>query len=362
MTKLDQIQKTMICLMSFILALEIYLVIANVTYVVFKLHYHLPPLLKYDVKARHYRCLAEFSRSAFLIVVTAYTALKVCYSGIFGKNTSRWPCNLYFRIPSLYLYVCLNCRALFAYGRLGLFQSCCNKPFVKEKIGFIVALVIMFAATMSIQALLDYDIIENVCFNLVSNELIVVCFIPFVTFEVASFILYYRPLRETASISVGCLEQCSTFLTTQRSERGNVQREAIDSSESSKPIFSSISISSFTQPRNRYTARSWKVSTNSKELVERFHKSVRRNFCAGLATVFIALFQVTTLILLDATESTYEFGISTDTRTWFWVSGFGQVVDKSLSVALYVSMILSESNWQRAFVPFLLCKDNSWDF
>lgn len=347
--------------MSFILALEIYLVISNVIYVAFKLHYHLPPLLKYDVKARHYRCLAELSRSAFLIVVTVYTALKVCYTGIFGENTSRWPCNLYFRIPSLYFYVCMNCRIVFAYGRLGLFKSCCNKPFVKEKICFIVTIVIMFAANMWIQAQLEFEIVDNICFNLVNDGLIVICSIPFVTFEVASFILYYRPLRETASISVGSLERCSTFLTTQRAECCNVQRETTDSSELRKSICGSMSISSFTQPSNRYPAKSQKVSTNSKDMVERFHKSVRRNFCAGLATVFIALFHSTMLVLLYITESADEFGMS-DSRTWFWASGFGQVVDKVLYLSLYVTMMLSESNWKRAFVPFLLCKDDSWNF
>jgi hypothetical protein len=147
-------QEIMKCLMIFIFATESYLLMINVTYVFFKLRYHLPPLLKYDHTARRYRFCAEFSRSGFLLVVTAYTAFKVFWTGIFGENTASWPCGLFFRIPTLYFSLCMNFRVLFAWARLGLFKSCCQKTFFYENVAFILSLLIMFAATIWNQALL----------------------------------------------------------------------------------------------------------------------------------------------------------------------------------------------------------------
>jgi len=362
MAELNHTQKAMKGLMIIILAVEIYLVIANLSYVFFKFRYHLPPLLRNDVDARHYRNVAEFSRSGFLILVTVYTALKVCWTDIFGENTSREPCNIYFRIPTVWCYFCMNCRVVFAYGRLGLFKTCCNKPFVKERIGFVVTLVILFAATMWNQAMLDYKIVDDVCYSLINSGVIVTCAIAFVTFELASFILYYRPLRETGRLSIGALERCSTFLTTDVGNPYNALSEINEPIESSESVFASMSVSSITQHSCKSTPRMHKVSMNSKNMIERFHTIVRRNFYAGLATVFIAFLQGAIGISLHGTESAAEFGMSSATRTWYWRSGVGQVVDKGLTVALYISMMLSESNWQQAFVPFLLCKEDSWDF
>lgn len=347
--------------MIFILASEVYLVFTSVSYVVFKLRYHLPPLLKFDFQARRYRCLAEFSRSGFLVVVTAYTALKVCWTGIFEQNTSRWPCNLFFRIPTLYFYVCMNCRVVFAYARLGLFKSCCNKPFVNEKIGFVATLLIMFVATTWNQALLKYDIVNGVCLNLIHTGVIVTCTFAFVTFEVVSFILFYRPLRETDNISVSSVERCSTFLTTGTRQAGDSLSESKLPSASSESVFLGMSISSSPHPSFENTAITHKISMNSIEMIKSFHRSVKRNFYAGLATIIIALLQAAFGIFFDGSESAAEFGLSSATRTWFWGSGFGQVVDKGLSVALYMSMMLSESNWKRAFVPFTFWQEESWD-
>lgn len=362
MAELNHTQKAMKCLMILILAVEIYLVIANLSYVVFKFRYHLPPLLRNDAYARHYRNVAESSRSGFLILVTVYTALKVCWTDIFGENSPREPCNIYFRIPTVWFYFCMYCRVVFAYGRMGLFKRCCNKPFVKEKIGFVVTLVILFAATIWNQAMLDYEIVDDVCFKKINSGVIVTCTLAFATFEVASFILYYRPLRETARLSIGALERCSTFLTTDVGNPYNALSEINEPSESSEPVFASMSVSSLTQHSCRSTARTHKVSMNSKDMIERFHTIVRRNFYAGLATVFIAFLQGAIGISLDGAESAAEFGMSSATKTWYWRSGIGQVVDKGLCVALYISMMLCESNWHQAFVPFLLCKEDSWDF
>jgi hypothetical protein len=180
-------------------------------------------------------------------------------------------------------------------------------------------------------------------------------------YEVTAFILYYLPLREIDGLSEKSLDRCSALLTTASSPRD----EHTDNKEAPRSTnlrIDSTSVSSSCQSSYNFASGEHKISINSKDLINKFHKSVQRNFYAGLATITLALLQVAIGVLLDGTKSLEEIGLSTRTRTWYWYSGLGQVVDKGSSVALYLIMMLSESHWRRAVVPCFLWKEESWDF
>jgi len=205
---------------------------------------------------------------------------------------------------------------------------------------------------------LDYKVSNGVCFNVINTGVKVTCTLAFIMYEVISFILYYRPLKEAARLTEASLDRCSTFLTTADQPWDTDSEDSLSANEL---FVNSISISTSTRSSFELTGKTHKISLNSHELIRRFHRSVQRNFYAGLATISIAFLQGALSVLFDGTDSLEEIGLLVNTRAWYWRSGLGQVVDKGLSVALYISMMVSESNCQRAFIPFICWDGKSWD-
>merc|ERR550534_621261 len=109
-----------IMILTFII--EIYLVFTNIIHVTYKLRYSLPPSLKSDNRANCYRQLAEYSRTAFIILLTIYNGLEIFWGGIWGTVKSDELCKLLFDVPIIYFYCGMACRILFVYARLILFK------------------------------------------------------------------------------------------------------------------------------------------------------------------------------------------------------------------------------------------------
>jgi len=361
MTVLNQTQAAMKYSMILVLFIEVYLLITNLTYFCRKLRYHLPPLLKYDSIARRWRCVAEFSRTGFLFLVTVYTLHKVCWAGVSAANTSQYPCRVYFRVPTIYFYLCMNCRVVFAFARLALFKSCLHQTFIYESVGVTASLLIMVALTIWNQVALEYFVVDNVCFTSMSFALIIACSCVFVIYEVTSFILYYKPLRENDGLSGTDFDNCSILLTTNDQE---FNEQAEDMKESSIPRVQSTNPSTRSLEHTiQVPARTYKISTNSLDLIKMFHKTVQRNFWAGVTTISIAFIQLTFYILFDGSNVVADtVGLSSDTTTWYWQSGFGEFFDSALAVGMYMSMIVCESDWRQALIPFWCWKGEFGEF
>lgn len=358
MSELTQTQVITKTITIVFMVIEIYLMITNVTFVAFKLRYYLPPLLKHNRRARRYRCLAELSRSGFLFCVTAYTVLKISWTGMFAENTAHWPCRLVFRVPTLYFYFILNCRILFAYSRLVLFKLCMEESFMYETIGVIVTVLFFFAVFVWGEVKLRAKVVNGVCFNIISTGLTISGFVSLFIYEITSFILYYKPLKEADGISRRNLNRrCPLLSTTDKLKPDRMGGRE----ESSLPKdFESMSVES--HPSSKKRTFSFQISISSVDIINKFHKIVRRNFWAGVTTMCAGLAVYTLFVLFDSsTDISKAFGITSSERTWYWGSGVGQVLEQVLSVTMYATMMFTENNWRRAFTPFFLWQKEVWD-
>lgn len=343
-------------IMYFIFVVEIYLISTNVPYVMFKLRYYLPPLLKYNRTAKRFRYLAEVSRTCYLFFVTGWTAKTVFYGNIFQEDTAHWPCSSFFRLPILYYYFVLNFRVLFAFSRLLLFKLCVDKPYWNETVGFIVTLSLMLFVFILMQIMLKRKVEEQFCFSVLSTRLTIIVFLMLFTYELMSFFLYYKPLQDADGISTKHLSMGSELFSCRDKEAGGGNFEK-DLSHSKS--FKSLSVSSSS---SLTTTLTFELSSSNVGLVKRFHKIVRRNFWAGITTIFAGTFAYTVFILFHCTKSlSASLHISSETRVMYFQSGVGEVVDKTLALIMYITMILTENNWRRALIPFCFWQKEVWD-
>jgi len=327
---------------------EIYLLFTNVTYVFFKLRYFVPPLLKGSYRARSYRRIVEFSRTGVILLLTMYAAIQVFWATS-NKIKSKEICRKIFRLPAIYFYLLLSCRVLFAYARFVMFKYSLNWSSKWDTVGVFVMLLIMFVTIVWYQVTLDYefDEVEEICF-IKNNTLWVDFFVPlWVIYEAASFALYYTPLKETDGLFGTSLDGWANLLTT--------KGQQLDDMNYASSLIDEIP----TLARARSTRE---ISKNASEMIEKFHKSVKRHFWAGVAIMFTGTGQLLQFIIFDGSVSTSWFlGVPKSTRVWYFQSGLAALVWRSLGLILYVSMMLSERNSQRAFIPFLFWKRESWD-
>jgi len=331
----------------FTLIIEIYLIFTNVTYVFFKLRYFLPPRLKYSYRAKSYRRIAEFSRTGAILLVTMYTAIEFFWATS-NKIKSKEICRSFFRVPAIYFYFLLNCRVLFAYARFVMFKYSLSRPYKKETVGVFVMLLIMFVCLTCYQETLDYEFyeVEEICL-IKTDTLWIEIFVPiWVIFEAASFALCYIPLKEADGLLGESLDGWANLLTT--------NQELDDMNDKNRPKNSSSRLD-----RTKSTCA---ISNNSLEMIQKFHKTVRRHFWAGVIIMFAGNVQYLQFLIFNGMDSTSKFlGITDSTRIWYWQSGVGVLLCRSLSIILYIGMMLSENNSQRAFIPYFFWKRKSWD-
>lgn len=372
----QEITKTM---MTIIFAIEVFLIITHVPYVIFKLRYYLPPLLKYNRTALRFRYLAEFSRTCYLFMVTAFTGVKVFYAGIFQKNTVQWPCKRVFRVVGFYYYFVLNARILFAFARLVLFNLCVDKPFIKEKAGVIFTLSCFFVFLICVELNIQPLIEDDVCFTKLSIGVTLSVFVASLIYEGVSFTLYYRPLRG-ATIPEKHLSRRSSLLSadeyttneagvstkhlTMRCPHSHVlstdDRPDGAILEEDPKSCHSVSVASRTSEKTKIL--SFNITDTHIDLLEKFRKIVRRNFWAGIVAIITCWSEYTLFLLFHCAESVSAgLHISSTIRASYWKSGVGEVLDKTLALIVYLAMMLSDNNWRRAFIPFFFWKREEWD-
>jgi len=357
MTVLSTTQAVMGYASIFIFSIEIYLLLTNVTYVFFKLRYFQPPLLKYRY-ARSYRRLAEFSRTGAILLLLMYSAMEVCWASSSKINTEEI-CGSIFRVPSIYFYFLLNCRIFFAYARFAMFKITYKEEHKKETAGVYLIVFVVLIAIIWNQLTLRYefDEMEKVCF-IKTNNLWIEIFVPiWIVYEAISFALYYTPLKAMDGLSAERLGGWAKLLTTKNQELDDFQEGEWHGN--GPPVINDQSSTRASLSRVRSTCA---ISNSSLELIREFHKVVRRHFWAGLAIAFTGTMQLIQFIVFDGTVSTSKFlGVPRNVRIWYFQSGIAQIACRGLGLILYISLMLSEDNSQRAFIPYIFWKNEPWE-
>lgn len=353
MTDLAGTQAIMRYIIPFTFIVELYLLITNVTYAFLKLRYFLPPLIKDDDTAKRYRRLSEFSVTGVLVITIIMDALNIFWIGDWNTSTTDKVCRSSFRLPYVYFYLFLNCRATFAYARLVMFNYCLEKAYTYTKASFITLQLVMLSSIVWVQWTIKHKVVDKFCQSILSNSVMITIFFVIVLYEVTAFALYYIPLKKTDGLFGRDLHNDGwvKLLTTRDQE--------LDVSDEEK--VSSLSIVSESSSTNR-TRSTCQVTLNSKSLIQDFHKNVQRNFWAGVLTIFATLVQSVLFVLFYGSDSVSEsVGIPSSEKHWYLQSGLGAFVGQVLNIILYTSMVLSDKNWQRAFIPFFFWKSKSWN-
>jgi len=353
MAELYQILEITKALMIFIFVLEIYLIINNVPYVIFKLRYYLPPLLKYNRRAKRFRYLIEVSRAGYLFFLTGCTAIVVFKEKLF--ETTHISCQSLFHLSFVYNYLVLNCRVLFAFSKLMLFKLCVDKPFWNETIGFIVTGLFFSALFIYCWTLYRPKVAEDVCFSTSSIPGTMLIFSLLFAYEFISFILYYKPLKEADRISTEHLSTLPELLSCaeEQADGGNIENDF----PTSKSFESQSVSSSSSTNKGKLT---FEMSTSRIDLVIRFHRIVRRNYWAGITSVLASTSMYFVYVLFHCVGSD-NYIIPLNERVWYFRSGAVTVIERTLGVIIYIAMMLTENNWRRAFLPFCFWQKEVWD-
>jgi len=353
MEALTRTQTAMKYLIIFTLIIEVYLLITNVTCAIMKLRYFVPSLLKYDYKAQRHRCVSEFSLTAILVITIIWNALHIFWIPDFNTNFTDTLCRSSFRLPGIYFYLLMNCRVAFAYTRLVMFSCCLNQSYEKTKAGVIAFLLVMLASTIWVQWTIKHQVVDNICLSILSQGLLVVLLLILVIYEITSFALYYIPLRETDGLFGKNLHlEGGVQLLTTTDQHLHVFDEERDPSLSTVHELRSLK-------GGRSTCQ---LSQNSTILIRKFHKSVQRNFWAGVITILAGVVEGTLFVLFYGSNSVSEsVGISSSVKDWYLQSGLGGFVGEALNLIIYTCMMLCNKHWLRAFIPIFFWPTKSWN-
>merc|ERR1711879_733434 len=86
------------------------------------------------------------------------------------------------------------------------------------------------------------------------------------------------------------------------------------------------------------------VSKKSKDMLAKFHKSVLRNFYAGVVGG-------------SASVAYVVFYKNSDEIYWVWETGFGMLAGRLTGIILYISLTASDKYWLRSFWPWTWERD-----
>jgi len=251
---------------------------------------------------------------------------------------------------------------------------------MKETAGIIFTIFGFCALLVWAQFFLQFQIENNVCFTVLNTEMTLSVFLAALVYEVVSFTLYYRPLRETSGISTKHIRRCSNLLSadkhtpdgavvTQHTSRSTyllptddpgAGETVIEKGSSMSKSFHSLSVLS--HPSLKKKKLTFNISERHLDLLEEFKKIVQRNFWAGIITMFTCWSMYTLFLLFHCAGSVSRaLDISSAVRASYWTCGVGEICDKTLGVIVYLGMMLCDNNWRRALIPFFFWKIEEWD-
>jgi len=328
-----------LALYALIVVIEIYLLFTNISYAILKEKHFVPSFLKNREILKRYRCtarLGHFSRTGYLVCVITYTGyyelLYRCYSWF---DTSD-PCFLVWLVPFTYLCVNLLCRLWFSWANSLWIKYCINlsSEWDSNLILFYTSLIcVLFMSDLWV----SYDALDGDCTNYYHNTVVLIIFMCWTMWELLSFLIFFLPLQRTTGVfSWSPSTYRASLLTTnqQLDEVENGQVEIVDSIGNTTPNHA--------------------VSQNSFVLVAKFQKYVRRNLFAGVLIMLMGILQcLLYLFVLGFTSNS----VITQCRKDFRNVRLPIII---LGITQYACMMLSESNWDRAFVPFCCWDRKSW--
>jgi len=360
------------------LIIEVYLVFTNVCYSIQKTKYLVSPVLKNDHRAKRYHCVADTSRAVFLVWLTIYNFVMVGWPD-YGETAAN-PCEFFYRVPYWFFYMSLNCRIIFACARSVLIKYCLNMPYMLEKAALVFELSVLLVWFIWSQATF-YENSDNICISQIGTGGIIFFAAIYVICEITSFMFYYMPLRDTDKLFGKSLDGWANLLTTTEQQLAEMEdgrdeleddrvlvvdcplltttEQQLDEMEDGRDELEDDRVLEVDSPNMGTRSPGGVISQNSLGLISKFHKTVRRNFFAGVWVIIAGTLQCALFVVFDGSKCISD-KIHLSKTSWYFGPGFGRLTFVTLSLILYVCMMLTDNNWGRAFIPIFFWHKKAW--
>jgi len=329
-----------------ILVIEVYFTFTNLSYVILMKKYFIPLLQKSDQKLERYRCVAYLSRTLYLVCLTMYSSFEFVLS--ITINSTGWNyCSL--AVALTYVFFSILCRVVFSWTRSVLIKYSVNLSYMWDTIllGFNSCFLLVILAWYLIEFSWDSYKWEPD----LDNNFVIICFVSYVVYELLSFLLFYMPLKDATRLFGSSTDEYGkAFLST---------NQQLDDMETGQDEMEDDHIAVLLKYHSdgSYTS-SLQVSQNCLDLVTQFRKNVRRNLLAGVLTIIIGTVQCALCILY--LEVVFNVDAIIPKEKMYFQDEFVNLILMILGLMQYVCMMITESTWKRAFIPFWFWQRKSW--
>jgi len=323
----------------------IYLFFANIVFV-FRVNEHLPPGCRHDSVGKNFWLTQEISRLlyAFTMVVFDFWILwqNRVEDGWIEENLSAYPCKETYRWAEIFYTNGLTTfiRLVYAFARCVLMKRSLSQ---KTRVApFVIILTLLLGLTGLNQWFMEYKVVEGVCVYEITSPLRVTWVLLIIGFESTSFWLYYKPLRDAdiqSGLQIYVYSKFRKQSSNPRSDYFGMYASEALINEAQEERISRDSLGYERRPGSKN-----RVSRNKTLMVQSFHRSVVRNFYAGLVCIIASI----------AWNVVYFF---LDENVWYWRSGFGYLYYSLTSLTIYVSLTAGIKEWRLAFCPFTCCEN-----
>jgi len=329
-------------ILSFVI--ELYLIFTNVSYIILKKRYFVPLVQENDWKLKRYRDVAYISRTLYLVCITMFSSLDLDWHAWENMiHTSCSDCLDFSLIPIIYLYVSVLCRVVFSWTRSVLIKHAINLSYMWDTILLGFNLCFSFTVLTWYLVLFHWDSNDD-CWPESDHYVFIICGVLwYVAYEILSFLLFYIPLKEADRYFDSSADEYGKAFLTVNQQLDKMETGQDEVEDDHRAVLQEChSDGSFTS--------SPRMSQNSLSLVKEFRKTVKRNLLAGVLTIIIGNFQCAVYFLYLGDILSIDLMIFREKMDFEDV--FVRLIVIILGLMQYVCMMLTESNWQRAFIPF----------
>jgi len=332
--------------------IEIYLIFTNVSYVILNRKYCVPLLQQNDPKLNHYRRVAYLSRTLYLVCITMWNSVE--FTTYTWKNmigSSSWdPCIYFILIPIIYLYISVLCRVVFSWARSVLVKYSINLSYMWDTIAF--GFNSCFSLAIFIWYLIQFP--RNFCRDCLPNRAVIICVVWCAVYELLSFLLFCLPLKEAYRVFDSSTDEYGGAFLTANQQLDDMETGQDEMKDDHRAVLvECYSDGSFTS--------SLQISQSCQGLVTLFRKSVERNLLVGVVTIIVGYLQCG-LYFLYLGDYLPNFEVKINGEKMDFHDAFVRFIVIILGLLQYVCMMLNESNWHRAFIPFWCWRRKSWTY
>jgi len=279
-----------------------------------------------------------------LVCITMFSSLELDWHVWENMiHTSRSDCLDFSLIPIIYLYVSVLCRVVFSWTRSVLIKHSINMSYMWDTILLGFNLCFSFTVLIGYLILFHWDYDDD-CQPELDKYVFITCGVLwYVAYEILSFLLFYIPLKEAERYFGSSPDEYGKAFLTANQQLDNMEIGQDEVEDDHRAVLQEYhSDGSFTS--------SPQMSQNCLGLVNKFRKTVKRNLRAGVLTVIIGNFQCAVYFLYLKDILSIDVVISGERMDFEDV--FVRLIVIILGLMQYGCMMLTESNWQRAFIPF----------